>query len=173
MRGRGPRLTSSAEIEKARFKLAEYGNRGNITSAHLDTHRRITEKLVKAGVSFEPRLWQSAVAHDLAHGKDVVLKAGTGSGKTLAFQAVALLKPTRCVLVISPLIALMADQKARAEQLGIKAICLTSEAIRQNPHIIQDTAAGKFQMVYITAEFTKLGSDKWKEVIGTGFLISH
>jgi bloom syndrome protein len=58
-------------------------------------------------------------------GRDVCVYLPTGAGKSLCFQLPALLRPG-VVLVISPLIALMADQCAALHRRGVRAAFLSS-----------------------------------------------
>ena len=68
--------------------------------------------------AFRPR--QEAVCRALADGKDVLLVMPTGAGKSLCYQLPGLARggPT---LVVSPLIALMEDQVAKLQALGLRA----------------------------------------------------
>jgi DNA topoisomerase-3 len=68
--------------------------------------------------AFRPR--QEAVCRAVAAGQDVLLVMPTGSGKSLCYQLPGLARggPT---LVVSPLIALMEDQVAKLQALGLRA----------------------------------------------------
>src|SRR6266480_3520551 len=57
-----------------------------------------------------PYTYQVAAVAEVLGKRDVFIKAGTGMGKSFNYQLLALLRPTKVVLVISPLLALMDDQ---------------------------------------------------------------
>lgn len=164
-----PTTTQSAtHMADRRFRVVDFASEDSpdIKNGHRITHRRLTEKIPLP--NFTPRTWQSAVAHELIKGQDVVLKAGTGSGKTLSFQAVCLLKPRSCLLVISPLNALMEDQVKRARELGIRACCVNAETLGADDKLIDKIRDNHFQMVIVSAEFTAIDNEHWKRVVGCG-----
>lgn len=68
--------------------------------------------------AFRPR--QEAVCRALAEGHDLLLVMPTGSGKSLCYQLPGLLRGGGS-LVVSPLIALMEDQVAKLQALGLRA----------------------------------------------------
>jgi DNA topoisomerase-3 len=68
--------------------------------------------------AFRPR--QEAVCRAVAEGKDVLLVMPTGAGKSLCYQLPGLARGGS-TLVVSPLIALMEDQVAKLQGLGLRA----------------------------------------------------
>jgi DNA topoisomerase-3 len=68
--------------------------------------------------AFRPR--QEAVCRAVASGKDVLLVMPTGAGKSLCYQLPGLARGG-ATLVVSPLIALMEDQVAKLQGLGLRA----------------------------------------------------
>ena len=68
--------------------------------------------------AFRPR--QEAVCRAVAAGKDVLLVMPTGAGKSLCYQLPGLARGG-ATLVVSPLIALMEDQVAKLQALGLRA----------------------------------------------------
>ena len=151
-----------------RFRLVDFESETSVdlNDGHRETHRRLSEKISPDILT--PHIWQAAVAHEILRRKDVVLKAGTGSGKTLAFQAVCLLKPDKCVLVVSPLNALMGDQVSRAVSLGITATCVNAETLAEDRGLLDRIRDGKFQMIIVSAEFTDVSNEDWKKITGKG-----
>ena len=68
--------------------------------------------------SFRPH--QEAVCHAVVAGQDVLLIMPTGAGKSLCYQLPGLARGGT-TLVVSPLIALMEDQVAKLQELGLRA----------------------------------------------------
>ncbi len=85
-------------------------------------------------------------------GERVLLIEKTGFGKSLCFQFPAILFPGTTV-IFSPLIALMRDQVAKLNSLGIAACCVNSEQEPgENERIIELAKAGKIKILYIAPE---------------------
>ncbi len=74
--------------------------------------------------SFRP--FQEDIVKSLLAGRDVCVVLPTGGGKSLCYQLPAAMTPGRTAIVVSPLIALMQDQVAQLEQMGIAAAVLNS-----------------------------------------------
>src|ERR1700751_613009 len=64
---------------------------------------------------------QEAVLRSIAAGRDACVVMPTGGGKSLCYQLPAVLDNGRTAVVISPLIALMQDQVAQLDQMGVPA----------------------------------------------------
>jgi ATP-dependent DNA helicase RecQ len=94
---------------------------------------------------------RQAIEHVIAGGDALVLMP-TGGGKSLCYQIPALARPG-VGIVISPLIALMADQVAALEELGVRAAFLNSTlTARQAAAIEARMRAGAIDLVYIAPE---------------------
>jgi DNA topoisomerase-3 len=78
--------------------------------------------------AFRPH--QQAVCETVASGQDTLLVMPTGAGKSLCYQLPGLVRGG-CTLVISPLIALMEDQVAHMQELGLAAERIHSGRPRQ------------------------------------------
>jgi ATP-dependent DNA helicase RecQ len=94
--------------------------------------------------------WEPIAA--LLNGRDALVVMPTGSGKSLIYQLTALTLPGLTV-VVSPLIALMKDQKDKLEAQGVDAVAMhshlsTGEA-REAHRQIQ---AGEGELLYLTPE---------------------
>ena len=152
--------------DENRFRLVDFESETStdVNDGHRETHRRLSEKISPEVLT--PHIWQAAVAHEILKRKDDVLKAGTGSGKTLAFQAVCLLKPNKCVLVVSPLNALMGDQVSRAVSLGITAACVNAETLAEDRGLLARIRDGGYQMTIVSAESTDVSDENWKKITG-------
>ncbi|MCW5605320.1 MAG: DEAD/DEAH box helicase, partial [Burkholderiales bacterium] len=68
---------------------------------------------------------QGEIVRHVANGGDALVLMPTGAGKSLCYQVPALLREG-CAVVVSPLIALMADQVSALTQLGVRAAYLNS-----------------------------------------------
>ncbi len=73
---------------------------------------------------------QREVIDAALRGKDALVLMPTGGGKSLCYQLPAMLRPG-LGLVVSPLIALMQDQTAALQQLGVRAAFLNSTLTHQ------------------------------------------
>jgi ATP-dependent DNA helicase RecQ len=82
------------------------------------------ELLARAGFERFRAGQREAVQAALA-GRDSLVVMPTGGGKSLCYQLPAL-AGRGLVVVVSPLIALMADQASRARELGLRAVMLAS-----------------------------------------------
>jgi ATP-dependent DNA helicase RecQ len=90
-------------------------------------------------------------------GRDSLVVMPTGGGKSLCYQLPALagdLDPARpLVVVVSPLIALMADQWRRLKATGVNATMLASGMEEgHNSQALGDIAAGRTQLVLAAPE---------------------
>ncbi|MVA75637.1 RecQ family ATP-dependent DNA helicase [Auraticoccus sp. F435] len=95
----------------------------------------------------ELRDWQLAAVSDLLAGRDVLLVQPTGAGKSLAYQLAGVLMETGPTVVVSPLLALQADQveglTERAE--GVRASRLSSaESAGARREALEQAGPGSF-----------------------------
>jgi ATP-dependent DNA helicase RecQ len=95
---------------------------------------------------------QAPVIGEVLAGRSAVAVLPTGGGKSLCYQIPSLIRPG-LGLVISPLIALMADQVAALRQSGVAAARLDSSAEpqerRQTWELID---AGRLDLLYLSPE---------------------
>jgi ATP-dependent DNA helicase RecQ len=99
---------------------------------------------------FYDEQWQ--VIEKILRGERVLLIEKTGFGKSLCFQFPAILF-SGVTVIFSPLIALMRDQVAKLNSLGIAARCINSEQLQEdNQKIIEDSMTGKIKILYIAPE---------------------
>lgn len=95
---------------------------------------------------------QAPVIEELLAGRGAVAVLPTGGGKSLCYQIPAMMRPG-VGLVISPLIALMADQVAGLEQSGVAAARLDSDAtLDQRSAIWRRMEAGELDLLYLSPE---------------------
>jgi ATP-dependent DNA helicase RecQ len=95
---------------------------------------------------------QAEVIGEALAGRNAMAVLPTGGGKSLCYQIPAMLRPG-LGLVVSPLIALMADQVAALRQSGVAAARLDSNI---HPHerseIWDQIAAGRLDLLYLSPE---------------------
>ena len=109
---------------------------------------------------------QAAAITDALAGHDLLAILPTGGGKSLCYQIPAILRPG-CGLVVSPLIALMADQVNALRDLGLRAERLDSSMdLSAREAAIASAAAGEMDMLYVSPEAlaTRLGERLAREV---------
>src|SRR6266853_36528 len=106
--------------------------------------------------SFRPG--QESIVRSIAAGRDACVVMPTGGGKSLCYQLPAVLDAARTVVVVSPLIALMQDQVAQLEQMGIPAAFVNSSlAGPERNQILKRAMAGEFRLLYFSPERVALG----------------
>lgn len=95
---------------------------------------------------------QQEIVETVLGGDDALVIMPTGGGKSLCYQLPSLMLPGVTV-VISPLIALMADQVASADQFGIRAAALHSNlATHEQIAIREQLLAGELNLIYLSPE---------------------
>eukprot|EP01034_Spumella_vulgaris_P046486 gene46486-57962_t len=95
---------------------------------------------------------QGAIIQRVASGGDALVLMPTGGGKSLCFQVPALLREGLAV-VVSPLIALMDDQVATLEELGVAAAALNSTlSAEQQRDLAARIRRGEVKMLYLAPE---------------------
>jgi ATP-dependent DNA helicase RecQ len=98
------------------------------------------------------RGFQREVIEHVAGGGDALVLMPTGGGKSVCYQIPALLRDGVGV-VVSPLIALMADQVAALRELGVRAAFLNSTlAPREAAAVEGALRRGELDLVYVAPE---------------------
>ena len=111
--------------------------------------------------AFRPH--QRAVCEAATAGRDVLLVMPTGAGKSLCYQLPGLARGGT-TLVISPLIALMDDQVARLDALGLRAARIHSGRPRaEGRQVCADYLEGTLDFLFIAPE--RLGVAGFPELI--------
>src|SRR5437879_3698979 len=101
--------------------------------------------------SFRPG--QENIVRSIAAGRDACVVMPTGGGKSLCYQLPAVLDRRRTVVVVSPLIALMQDQVAQLEQMGIPAAFLNSSlSSDERSLILRRASQGHYRLLYLSPE---------------------
>ena len=111
--------------------------------------------------SFRPG--QENIVRSIAAGRDACVVMPTGGGKSLCYQLPAVLDPLRTVIVVSPLIALMQDQVAQLEQMGVPAGFLNSSLSNDERSLILGRASrGNYRLLYLSPERIAMdGTPAW------------
>jgi ATP-dependent DNA helicase RecQ len=111
--------------------------------------------------SFRPG--QENIVRSIAAGRDACVVMPTGGGKSLCYQLPAVLDAQRTVVVVSPLIALMQDQVAQLEQMGVPAGFLNSSLSSDARSVILRRASeGHYRLLYLSPERIALdGTPAW------------
>ena len=111
--------------------------------------------------SFRPG--QESIVKSIAAGRDACVVMPTGGGKSLCYQLPALLDAQRTAVVVSPLIALMQDQVAQLEQMGISAGFLNSSlSSDERSLILRRASEGHYRLLYLSPERIALdGTPAW------------
>jgi len=95
---------------------------------------------------------QEAAINAALSGRDSLVLQPTGGGKSICYQIPALLMDG-VTLVVSPLIALMQDQVAALEQVGIRAAFLNSTLSAEQQHgVYRGLEAGEIKLLYVAPE---------------------
>ena len=95
---------------------------------------------------------QGAIIDHVTAGGDALVLMPTASGKSLCYQIPALAR-NGVAIVVSPLIALMHDQVAALQELGIKAAYLNSSlSLDEASAVERGFAAGAFKLLYVAPE---------------------
>ena len=116
---------------------------------NLDTARE-TLRRVWGHPDFRGR--QAEVVSEILEGRDAVAVLPTGGGKSVCYQLPAMLRPGTG-LVVSPLVALMADQVAAMKQLGVRAERLDAGVVgAERAGIWRAMDAGELDLIYLSPE---------------------
>jgi len=95
---------------------------------------------------------QAAVISEVLAGRSALAVLPTGGGKSLCYQIPSLIRPG-VGIVVSPLIALMADQVAGLQQAGVAAARLDSNiTLDERSAIWRRLQAGELDLLYLSPE---------------------
>ena len=95
---------------------------------------------------------QAAIVEHVIGGNNAFVLMPTGGGKSLCYQIPAIVRPGMG-LVVSPLLALMADQVAALRQAGVRAAALNSDlAPDERRDLWRDIHAGRLDLLYVAPE---------------------
>jgi ATP-dependent DNA helicase RecQ len=116
-----------------------------------DQNLRDTLKKYWGYDTFRPK--QEEIVRNILDGRDVCVVMPTGGGKSLCYQLPAVLQQGQTAIVVSPLIALMQDQVAQLEQMGIPAAVLnSSQSWNERRDTERRAEVGEFRLLYLSPE---------------------
>jgi Werner syndrome ATP-dependent helicase len=103
---------------------------------------------------------QYQVISNIIDGKDVIAILATGFGKSVCYQLPVLITK-KCVIVISPLIALMHEQGQEMENKNIPVCVFNSTCQESEKNLHKDAMlSGEYKLIYMTPEYL-LKSEKF------------
>ena len=134
-------------------------NSYNISSKNFSessSKNRLTEKCyrkLKTTFGFSGfRDGQTEIINEILNKKNILAVMPTGSGKSLCYQFPAFYFPNKTI-IISPLIALMADQTSYLNSIGIRAFTLSSaNSVEDNHRIQNEFRRSAFKILYVSPE---------------------
>jgi Werner syndrome ATP-dependent helicase len=127
-------------------------------------------KVLKETFGFDTfRDKQLEIIEAILSGKDVSATMFTSAGKSLCYQYPAVYSG-KVVIVISPLISLMDDQKMKMEEIKVPTTCLNGNVLNKNK-IKKDILNNKFRLVYSTPEYIITCEEFIKELIEAELLV--
>ncbi|MGB3865943.1 MAG: DNA helicase RecQ, partial [Xanthobacteraceae bacterium] len=95
---------------------------------------------------------QARIVDHVIAGNNAFVLMPTGGGKSLCYQIPAIVRPGTG-LVVSPLLALMADQVAALRQAGVSAAALNSDLpLEERRALWRDIHAGNLDLLYVAPE---------------------
>lgn len=135
-----------------------------MTVADSSLHQLLRERF--GHERFRP--FQEEVCQQVVAGEDLLLVMPTGAGKSLCYQLPGLAREGT-TLVISPLIALMEDQVAGLQKLGLAAERIHSGRPRANSQAVcKQYLAGELDFLFVAPE--RLGVPGFVELLARGTL---
>ena len=119
--------------------------------------------------SFRPG--QEQIVRSIVSSRDACVVMPTGGGKSLCYQLPAVLDAKRTAMVVSPLIALMQDQVAQLEQMGIPAGFINSSLSGgERNETLQRACQGAYRLLYLSPERIALnGTPDWLKRVPVSF----
>jgi len=95
---------------------------------------------------------QQRIVEHVTAGGDAVVLMPTGGGKSICYQVPALCREGTGI-VLSPLVALMHDQVAALQMLGVRAAALNSAMTFEERRYVEEAyAAGELDLLYLAPE---------------------
>lgn len=146
-------------------------HQSRIASSKQDYDERFQQALQRYWGYETFRPGQEEIVRSIVSGRDGCVVMPTGGGKSLCYQLPAVLDEKRTAVVVSPLIALMQDQVAQLEQMGIPAGFLNSSlSSEERTRILQQVCQGAYRLLYVSPERIALnGTAEWLKRVPVSF----
>jgi ATP-dependent DNA helicase RecQ len=142
-----------------------------VTEARTEVGNRFHDALKRywGYDAFRPK--QEEIVQALMEGRDACVVMPTGGGKSLCYQLPAVLDEKRTAVVISPLIALMQDQVAQLQEMGIPAAFLNSSIkTDEREGVRQRAISGAYRLLYLSPELIAMdGTIHWLKKLSVSF----
>jgi ATP-dependent DNA helicase RecQ len=146
-------------------------SQGRACTSAPDSSERMLQTLQRywGYESFRPG--QEEIVKTMIAGRDACVVMPTGGGKSLCYQMPAVLDEKRTAVVVSPLIALMQDQVAQLEQMGIPAGFLNSSlSSEERSQMLKRACQGAYRLLYVSPERIALsGTADWLRRVPVSF----
>ena len=129
----------------------------------------ITETFNKHFIGKTIKSLQYDIVKSIMDKKDTVGILPTGYGKSVCYQLPYLLDKSKIVIVVSPLISLMEDQKDKLEKLNIPVACFHSNVGKKKKqeikeetleHLLQNESDDSGMVIFLTPEYL-IKSESW------------
>ncbi|MFL6652575.1 MAG: RecQ family ATP-dependent DNA helicase [Sulfurifustaceae bacterium] len=134
-------------------------------STTIDWPRLVRQAKRRFGVT-EFRPGQRELITAVMTGRDALGIMPTGAGKSLAYQLPALFLP-HATVVVSPLIALMQDQREKSEDARVAAVRIDSTlTTRESREAADEIAEGEARIIFVTPE--RLENPDYVDLLNTG-----
>lgn len=154
-------------MKRKRDEGEEGAQNGETTNTPNGSTKRVSQSLKGPEIDIEHTLQtvfkkdsfrgcQKEIIETVLNGKDALVLLPTGHGKSLTFQLPAVATPKGVTLVVSPLLALMANQVQALQKLKISAETLNSDIMgHERRRILQDivSARPKTRLLYLSPEY--------------------
>ncbi|MFL6711343.1 MAG: RecQ family ATP-dependent DNA helicase [Sulfurifustis sp.] len=134
-------------------------------STTIDWPRLVRQAKRRFGVT-EFRPGQRELITAVMTGRDALGIMPTGAGKSLAYQLPALFLP-HATVVVSPLIALMQDQREKSEDARVAAVRIDSTlTTRESREAADEIAEGEARIIFVTPE--RLENPDYVDLLNAG-----
>jgi ATP-dependent DNA helicase RecQ len=124
-----------------------------LSSHQSDANLASPEAILSQVFGYETfRPLQGEAIREIVDGRNALVLMPTGGGKSLCYQVPALVRPGTGI-IISPLIALMQDQVAALQQLGVRAVFLNSTMDQHHVRDVENALlTGEIDLLYCAPE---------------------
>jgi RecQ family ATP-dependent DNA helicase len=130
--------TSALESNSKSTSALESNSKSTLA---LESNSKV-DKIIETFIKFYPnktiKPLQYQIIKSICEKSDTIGILPTGYGKSLCYQLPYFLNPEKVIIVVSPLISLMEDQKTKLEKLNIPVACFHSNVGRKKKQEIKE-----------------------------------